>query len=104
MVEIASIGLGFSLTEIFIFSLGLLYFIDFKTRSKENRIFYILLGTASLIVFLTGLMYAGKFAIHTYFPFEEKGKAVRFLTIGIIFGVITFPFALRLSTKLFLRH
>jgi len=39
MVEIASIGLGFSLTEIFIFSLGLLYFIDFKTRSKENRIF-----------------------------------------------------------------
>ena len=104
MFELASVGLGFSLTEIFILSLGLLYFIDFKTRSKENRLFYIIFGMVSLMVFLAGLVYAGKFAVYNSFLFEEKDKAIKFLTVGIIFGSITFPFALRLSTKLFIRH
>ncbi len=104
MFEFASVGLGFSLTEIFIFSLGLLYFIDFKTRSKENRMFYIFLGMVSLMVFLSGLVYAGKFVVYNSFLFEEKDRAVRLLTMGIIFGSITFPFTLRLSTKLFIRY
>jgi len=104
MFEIVSIGLGFSLTEIFILSLGLLYFIDFKTRHRENRMFYILFGMVSLMVFLVGLVHAGKFAVYNSFLFEDKDRAVKFLTVGIIIGSITFPFTLRLSTKLFIRH
>jgi len=106
MVEITSIGLGFSLTEAFIFSLGLLYLIDFKTRTLNLRIriFYIVMGVISLMVFLTGLIYTGKFIIYNSYLLEHKDKAVRFLTVGIIFGSITFPFMLRLSTKVLLRH
>ncbi|SNZ09463.1 hypothetical protein SAMN06265182_1534 [Persephonella hydrogeniphila] len=106
MIEIASIGLGFSLTEAFIFSLGVLYLIDFKTRTFniQTRIFYILMGVVSLMVFLLGLIYTGKFIVYNSFLFEHKDLAVKFLTVGIIFGSITFPFMLRLSTKILLKH
>ncbi|WP_457640151.1 hypothetical protein [Persephonella sp.] len=105
MFEIFSIGLGFSLTEIFIFSLGLLYFIDYRSRSAggENRVFYISLGVLFLLILLLGLIYTGKYLVYNSFLAENTALSFRFLTIGIIFGVITFPFVLRASTRLFIR-
>ncbi|WP_457624248.1 hypothetical protein [Persephonella sp.] len=105
MFEIASIGLGFSLTEVFIFSLGILYFIDFKTRQNgnENRVFYISLGVLGLLTLLLGLIYTGKFIVYNSFLMENKNLSIRFLTVGIIFGIITFPFVLRVSTRFFIK-
>ena len=105
MVEFVGAGIGFSLTKMFIFSLGLLYLIDFKTRGKATgeRLGYIVAGVVSLMVFLVGLIYAGKFAVDSLFLHENRDTAIRFLTMGIVFGLITFPFVLRSSTKFFIK-
>ncbi|NPA58440.1 MAG: hypothetical protein GXN94_03995 [Aquificae bacterium] len=105
MVEFSSVALGFSLTQVFTFSLGLLYYIDFKTRQqgKENRIYYLSLGVFTLLVLLLLLMYAGKTVIYNSFLYQQKDTAFRFLTMGIVFGIIPFPFVLRASTRFFIK-
>ena len=104
MVEILSVGLGFSLTTVFIFSLGFLYFLDYRFRNNgQNHLFYISLGALSLLILLIALIMLGKTIIYNTFLYSHKDTAFRFLTVGIIFGLITFPFVLRNSTKVFLR-
>ena len=104
MIEILSVGLGVGLTTEYIFSLGFLYFLDYRFRnSGQNHLFYISLGALSLMVLLIALVMLGKAIIYNTFLYSHKDTAFRFLTVGIIFGLITFPFVLRNSTKVFLR-
>lgn len=103
MIEIASVGLGFALTEVFVFSLGLLYYIDYKSKKSKNYFFNLTIGVLILIGILMGLMELGKFTVYNSFLSEEKDLSIRFLTVGIIFGVIFFPFVLRFSNRFFLR-
>ncbi len=102
MLEMAGIGIGYSLTAIFMFSLVLLYVIDFKYKTAENRIYYsnMAVGALILLVFLLILMFTGNFIINSLFDSVSRDTVYRFSVFGVMFGIISFPFLARLGQKL----
>jgi hypothetical protein len=101
-LELAGIGIGYSFTAVFMFSLVILYMIDFKYKTAKNSTYYsnILLGVLGLIVFLLVLMYTGDFMIRSLFNEIEQEVVYKFSVFGIMFGIISFPFLIRLGQKI----
>ncbi|NPA54692.1 MAG: hypothetical protein GXO21_08525 [Aquificae bacterium] len=104
-LELAGIGIGYSFTAMFMFSLVLLYVIDFKYKTAKATIYYsnMLLGVLTLIVFLLVLMFTGNFMIQSLFNELDRETVYKFSVFGIIFGVLSFPFLARIGQKLIYR-
>ncbi len=94
MIQISGFGLGFLFTNIFLFSLSLLYLIDFKYRTAKNSVYfsYLALGGVLLLLFLLALINICKTIIDILFLEIEKDLVYRALVFGIIWGIILFPF------------
>ncbi|NPA12812.1 MAG: hypothetical protein GXO45_02370 [Aquificae bacterium] len=102
MFEIVSVSVGFILTQVFVFSLGFLYMVDYRARVSGTpyRFLHISATVVLLLLLLLVLLKTGKFVVYNSFLSENKDLAFRFLTVGIVFGLIAFPFTLRFSTRL----
>ena len=101
-LELAGIGIGYTLTAVFMFSLVSLYVIDFKfkTATTGKYTYYMSLGVLALTVFLIFLMFLGKTIITGLFSPESQKVVYRFSVFGIMFGIVSFPFLARLGQKL----
>ncbi len=91
------LGIGYILTSVFLFSLGLLYYIDFRYKYAKASIYYtyLILGVIVLLIFLLLLLKTAKTIINISFFGLSKEVAYKYLVFGIIWGVITFPFIVR---------
>jgi hypothetical protein len=94
MVQISGFGLGFLFTNIFLFSLSLLYLIDFRYKMAKNSVYFsfLALGGIVLLLFLVALVQICKTIIDIFFLEIEKNAVYRALVFGIIWGIILFPF------------
>ncbi len=104
-LELAGIGIGYSFTAIFMFSLVLLYMIDFKYKTAKTSVYYsnMFLGVLGLIVFLLVLMFTGNFMIQSLFNELDRETVYKFSVFGIMFGIISFPFLARIGQKFIYR-
>ncbi len=91
------LGVGYILTSIFLFSLGLLYYIDFRYKYAKAITYYtyLIFGVLLLLIFLLFLLKSAKTIIGVSFFGLSKEVAYKYLVFGIIWGVITFPFLVR---------
>jgi len=105
LLEVAGIGIGYILTATFMFSLVLLYVIDFKFKMAKTStyIYYMSLGVFALIAFLLILMFLGKFIISNLFSVEAQSTVYRFSVFGIMFGIVSFPFLAKIGQKIMYR-
>ncbi len=105
MLELAGIGIGYSFTAIFMFSMVVLYVIDFKYKTAPSKVYYsnMFIGVLGLLVFLLILMLAGNFMIKTLFNEIDRSTVYRFSVFGIMFGILSFPFLARLGQKFLYR-
>ncbi len=105
MLELAGIGIGYSFTAIFMFSMVVLYVIDFKYKTAPSKVYYsnMFIGVLGLIVFLLILMLAGNFMIKTLFNEIDRSTVYRFSVFGIMFGILSFPFLARFGQKILYR-
>ncbi len=105
ILKLAGIGIGYSFTALFMFSLVILYFIDFKYKTAKSKVYYsnMFLGVLGLIVFLLVLMYTGDFMIKNLFSEIERETVYKFSVFGIMFGIISFPFLARFGQKMIYR-
>jgi len=100
------LGIGYILTSIFLLSLGLLYYIDFRYKYAKALTYYtyLSLGVVILLVFLLILINFAKLIIsNTFFGFS-KDIAYKYLVFGIIWGVITFPYLVRKFEKVYIKR
>ncbi len=106
LLEISGIGLGYIFTSIFLSSLGLLYFIDYKFKSSTNTVYYsnIALGGVVIFIFLIFLVFSCKTIINGIFTEIEQNTVYRFLVFGIMWGIITFPFMARKLQNIILKR
>lgn len=102
MLELAGIGIGYSFTAIFMFSMVILYVIDFKYKTASSKVYYsnMFIGVLGLLVLLLILMLAGNFMIKTLFNEIDRSTVYRFSVFGIMFGILSFPFLARVGQKL----
>ncbi len=105
MLELAGIGIGYSFTAIFMFSMVVLYVIDFKYKTAPSKVYYsnMFIGVLGLLVFLLILMLAGNFMIKTLFNEIDRSTVYRFSVFGIMFGILSFPFLARFGQKFLYR-
>ena len=100
------LGIGYIMTSIFLFSLGLLYYIDFKYKYAKASIYYsyLTLGVVILLIFLLFLIGIAKTMVNTFFFGLSKDVAYKYLVFGIIWGIITFPFLVRKIQTLYIKN
>lgn len=100
------LGIGYIMSSIFLFSLGLLYYIDFKYKYAKAMIYYsyLTLGVVILLIFLLFLIGVAKTLVNAIFFGLSKDVAYKYLVFGIIWGIITFPFLARKIQSLYIKH
>ncbi len=105
MLELAGIGIGYSFTAIFMFSMVVLYVIDFKYKTAPSKVYYsnMFIGVLGLLVLLLIIMLAGNFMIKTLFNEIDRSTVYRFSVFGIMFGILSFPFLARFGQKILYR-
>ncbi len=100
------LGIGYILTSIFLFSLGLLYYIDFRYKYAKAITYYsyLIFCVFLLLIFLLFLLKIAKTIINISFFGLSKEVAYKYLVFGIIWGVITFPFLARKLQSIYIKR
>ncbi len=103
---VTGLGIGYILTSIFLFSLGLLYYIDFRYKYAKSITYYsyLIFGVLLLLIFLLFLLKIAKTIISISFFGLSKEVAYKYLVFGIIWGVITFPFLARKLQSIYIKE